>query len=232
MNWKELKAKIKNISFIGNAYNCIIGKRKVAKIWDAKRKLLPQKGYDLAERIEHVLSEHNVNYYMDFGSLLGIIRSNGFLNNDTDIDYSIYISSDFGWDDLEKLMSSIGMKKKHQYVMEGSITEQTYEQDMLTVDFFAHFDNEKNSIEYVYFLKQGKKYKSVYERSVAELKMYKVCGTKKIIVRDKEFTIPEEPEKYLESIYTENWRTPDPNWDPEKGPAWNELESAVGTRVE
>ena len=230
MNWKELKGKVKSIPFIGGMYNALYGNRKVQRIYDSKVKLLKENGYDLAERIEDILSSQNVSYYMDFGSLLGITRSKQFIGHDTDIDYSIFISDQFGWEDLERVLTEGGLKKANQCMIKGVITEQTYTFDGISVDFFGHFDDDDNSIVYICYAKKGKKYSSIYDRDVAELKMFKVCKTKKISVNGKMYTVPEDAEKYLESIYTANWRTPDPNWISEKGPAWIERKDLSALR--
>ena len=55
--------------------------------------------------------------------------------------------------------------------------------------------------------------------------MYKFDSVKTMKINDMIVHVPNEPEKYLASIYTENWRVPDPNWKSELGPSWNELQN-------
>lgn len=228
MNWKEIKAKVKSVPIIGNIYDRLYGNKKVKRIQEEKRELLHKNGYDLAEKIENVLFGCNVMYFMDFGNLLGIVRSGHFISHDFDMDYGIYITEQFGWNDLESVLGSIGLKKVSQFTLNGKITEQTYAFNELTVDFFNHFEDEENNIAYIFYKKKSKIYNSIYERSVAVLKMYKFHGTKKIQTEGKTFTIPNEPEKYLASIYTEDWRVPNPNWVSEKGPSWNARDDLIG----
>lgn len=228
MNWKEIKAKIKSISFIRNTYDKVYGNKKVMKIQEKKREALHKKGYDLAEKIEGVLSKCDVTFFMDFGNLLGVVRSGHFISHDFDMDYGIYITEQFTWDNLGAELEKIGLKKICQFTVNGEIIEQTFAAGELTVDFFNHFDDEKNCIAYEFFRKKDEVYQSVYERSVAEYKMYKFNGTKKHHAAGKVFTIPNEPEKYLESIYTENWRISNPEWTPEQSPAWNIRDDLIG----
>ncbi len=228
MIWKEFKAKIKSISCIGKMYDSIYGNKKVQRIMDKKREALHKSGYDLADKIEKELSIYNVKYFIDFGNLLGIIRTGKFINHDLDMDYGIYITPSFTWKDLETALSHIGLRKLSQYLIDGQIIEQTYSYNELTVDFFNHFDDDKNCISYVFFKKDGHTYNSIYERSVSELKMFKFDKTKKLTTEDLTFTIPDEPEKYLASIYTEEWRIPNPNWIAENGPAWHERDDLIG----
>lgn len=228
MNWKEIKAKIKGISIIGKTYDKVYGNKKVMRIQEKKRAALHKNGYDLAEKIEKVLSKCDVTFFMDFGNLLGVVRSGHFISHDFDMDYGIYITEQFTWDNLGEELKKIGLNKICQFTVNGAIIEQTFAAGELTVDFFNHFDDEKNCIAYVFFRKEDETYQSIYERSVAEYKMFKFNGTKKYHAAGKVFTIPNEPEKYLESIYTENWRTPNPKWTPEQSPARNIRNDLIG----
>lgn len=228
MNWKEIKARIKSIPLIGNTYNLLYGNRKTARIIQKKRELLHSEGYDLAGRIDDALTNRNVLFYLDYGSLLGIVRSGRFIGHDYDMDYSIYITEDFGWNDLEKVMLGLGLKIAHQFRLNGVITEQTYAFGALTVDFFGHFDDDKNSIAYLYYKKKNKVYHSVCEWNVAEIRAKKIAGTKRIKADGRIYTVPDEAEEYLASIYTDNWRVPNPNWESDKGPAWNDREDLIG----
>ncbi len=228
MNWKEIKARVKCIPFIGNTYDLIYGNKKTERLINKKRELLHGEGYDLAEKIDSSLSKYDVDYYLDYGSLLGIIRSNHFIGHDYDLDYSIFITEHFGWDDLEKIMNELGLRKAHQFRLNGVITEQTYAFGALGVDFFGHFDDDNNSITYIYYKKKGKVYNRVDEWDVAELRARKVRNTKTIVIDGRKYTIPDEAEEYLASVYTDKWRIPDPNWKSDEGPAWNEREDLIG----
>ena len=115
-----------------------------------------------------------------------------------------------------------------QFSHAGVITEQTYKSDKLTVDFFMHTEDDYNAYEYVYFRKKGFKYKSLYDYHVALLKMYKFPEIKKTDINGVELSVPREANKYLSSIYTKNWKIPDPDWVSEKGPAWNEIPGIIG----
>ena len=228
MNWQELKWKIKSISFIGKTYDMIIGNRKVDRIERAKREALHSMGYDLAEKIDRELSKCDVMFFMDFGTLLGIVRSGKFIGHDCDMDYGLYLTEKFTWEDLQTVMCSIGLEKAGQHRIGDTIVEQTYARGELTVDFFSHFNDGANNFVYGFFKKEGKKYFSSHERSVGEMKIHSVLETKEINIDGRKFTIPSESEKYLESIYTSTWRMPNPNWKDEDSPAWRERTDLIG----
>lgn len=230
MNIAELKKRIKSIPGVELIYNAVYGNRKVKRINEQQRELLQSEGKKLVEAIEKALSQQSVKYYLDFGSLLGMIRDKKFMDYDNDIDYSIYIGEGFSWTDLENVMQGIGLKKYRQYKYKNQIVEQTYSFGKLTVDFFSHHDDEKNSIIYWFFRDKEKKYHSLDERSVAEDRYFKVDKTKSVTINGLTVTVPVEYDAYLSSIYTKNWRIPDPNWDPKDGPDTRILEGEVGIR--
>ena len=60
--------------------------------------------------------------------------------------------------------------------------------------------------------------------------MYKFPGItkRKITNRDIDISVPVDAEKYLASIYREDWMIPNPNWISAEGPAWNELDNVIG----
>ena len=75
------------------------------------------------------------------------------------------------------------------------------------------------------FKKKGFNYDMDNKYHVTHLKMFKFEKIDKYPFGEIEVSVPHEPEAYLASVYTENWRIPDPNWVSEKGPAWNEIEN-------
>ncbi|MCQ5386536.1 hypothetical protein NO348_17070 [Hungatella hathewayi] len=227
MNSKELKRKIKSIPLIGNTYNFFYGDRKAKRIVEQRKKSLQKEGFSIIRSIENALYNCSVQYFMDYGSLLGMIRDGKFMSYDSDIDYGIYVSDSFTWYDLENKLKIAGFKKIRYYTYKGNITEQTYLKNGITVDFFMHFDEQNYSKSYVHFAPKGYHYKNLDMKSIAELRAYKFDGIQKLTISGLTFTAPIEPERYLASIYTENWRYPDPNWISENGPAWNVLTGEV-----
>ena len=226
----RIKKILKHNKLIVAIYMKVYGPKKEVKRVKIAKETLHKEGFRYLGEIEEVLSKANAKFFVNFGSLLGLLRSGDFISWDNDIDYGIYINQSFSWDDLAKAMNSIGMTLARQFSYNGMVTEQTYKTEKMTVDFFAHFEDDHHSYEYVYFWKKDYKYKSLDDASVCRLCMYKFEGTQKIEIKEKGIiiSVPVNAEKYLASIYTDDWRTPNPNWISEKGPAWNELPDEIG----
>lgn len=219
----KIKKKIKSIRAIDDLYNLIYGNKKVERIKMERRRQLQQDGFEVVRLIEKILSEQGAVYYLDCGSLLGMARDGKFMDYDEDIDYSIYINQEFTWEKLYQVLSQNGFSLLHQFKYKNVITEQTYQFGSLTVDFFNHFDDEKNSIVYWYNRNKDERYETIDHYSVIQGKTMKVTGVQKIEINGLRFTAPNNYKNYLASIYTERWTKPDPNWVSANGPAYNLL---------
>lgn len=63
---------------------------------------------DMAESllrdVVEILGKHNISYWLDYGTLLGVIRENDFIDSDIDMDVSYFANQDIRpvMDDLQK----------------------------------------------------------------------------------------------------------------------------------
>lgn len=229
MNKYMLKSLLRNIPVLGDLYVRSIGSKRKERIESEKRAAVQKSGMSAVREVEKALGSTGVKFFLDFGSLLGIVREQKFMDHDNDLDYGIYINERFTWADLEAELVKHKLKKVRQGMFMDQITEQTYRFDdsNLLIDFFYHWKADGYDNTYVFFMKSGRKYQ--YPTcSVSRLEMYSFDGVQTVLLQGVKFRIPMEPEKYLASIYSENWRIPDPNWVSEKGPAWNEIPNALG----
>lgn len=218
------KQYLRSIPVVRRAYRFIIGDYINKRKSDRRRRDLHRYGFKVIENVDAVLNKNNINYFLDFGSLLGIVRNKDFIAHDLDLDFGILESGEFVWDNLEKLLNEKGLRKIRQFEYDGKITEQTYCIGNLTIDFFIHFRENNHDNAYCYFRKDNYFYDNANVHHVSKLIMYPFEGIKRIQINNIEVNIPNEAEKYLESIYTKDWITPNPNWISENGPAWNELQ--------
>lgn len=227
MHLQKIKNFFKNNQVLYKIYGALYGNRKYAIEREFARIELHKNGMKYINNIEKALSKLNLVYFLNFGSLLGLLRSGKFIKWDNDLDYGIFVNKDFSWKNLEKAMNSCDMKLIRQFKYNGKITEQAYKSKFLTIDFFGHYEDNNNSYEYLYFRKKSYKYESQFDLHVYIFKMYKFSGVTKTTINGVTCTIPLDADKYLASIYTENWKMPDPNWTLEKSPARNEIPDVI-----
>lgn len=180
-----------------------------------KLKGMHRLGYQYVRDINKTLDESKIDYFYTYGTMLGLVRDGGFIAHDNDIDMGIRVNDQFVWENLEKAMKKIGFHKKHAFMFDGKITEQTYIKNNVSVDFFLYeMKDDDTMITYFYFNGAGKEngedlwYVGYYEH-------VPFSGMQKITCHDVEFRIPEHPEQYLEEIYGPDWKIPIPNWEGE-----------------
>jgi phosphorylcholine metabolism protein LicD len=100
---------------------------------------------DTIQDVIRLISAHNINYWMDHGSLLGLIRNKKFIEWDTDIDIG-------AWYDSEQKIKLIkkNLEKKYKHVSYNFIT------NAISVRFFDQDFMNHWSIDIVfYYRKKG-----------------------------------------------------------------------------
>lgn len=227
MSLYKIKMRLKQNKFIKRTYDKLFVNKKAELEEQQKRKALTEEGVATTELLEAALSTAGARFFMAYGSLLGMVRDGRFLPHDNDIDYSVMINESFTWNDLEKALTKAGMTKVRQFVYRGEITEQTYRNHCLTVDFFKYIKGENECFEYMYYRKDDYLYNSSSEFHVYKQSLCDVGNIGVMQVGELSFHAPEDPESYLASIYGRGWRIPDPNWQPEDGGTLHELAGQI-----
>ena len=187
-------------------------KYKKSKRINVQNDALSSIGIDLVIDVEKALKKTGVVFYADYGTLLGIIRDHAFINWDDDLDYGLMIDDFFNWTEFENQLNECGFRKVRQFEYGGYIKEQTYAKDVLTVDFFGHQNAGDKNIGHIFFRKEDYIYSSKDEFHVTEAEYAKFVGIKTVDFLGTMVHVPRNAEEYLESIYTKNWKVPDPNW--------------------
>lgn len=227
---KNIKKKIKK-TFIYKIY-CFLLKEKIEnrRVKRATNELQVQ-GADIVKKISIYLNNENAQFFVNFGSLLGLIRDQHFITYDHDMDFGIIINKNFGWKNLEKAMIKCGAMKLKQFTIGAEITEQSYRIGHIDIDFFKYSIEDDGAHEYLFYKDEKETYLHQDLYSAAKWNVFKISGIKQVDINGEIYNIPNEPEEYLASIYTQNWRIPDPNWDPIKAPSLYKLKDTYG-RVE
>ena len=94
------------------------------KMWIDKRKslrLMRMYGLEACERIFRALNENGIRHWADHGTMLGIIRENGLIPHDLDMDYSVPHDVDLA--DVYKMLSKCGFALLHGFSYQDEIVE-------------------------------------------------------------------------------------------------------------
>ncbi len=167
----------------------------------------------MLKNITNILDKKGIKYWLEGGTLLGVIRENRLLPWDNDLDISI---TEEYYDDILKITSEI---KKLGYVVrtrEFESGESPFKRGgtrmikirnkklfffrgEVVLDIFIKYEKDGE-----YFWQVGQKKKSVPKHFYSELISYKFDG--------KDYLVPQEYEDYLTHRYG-NWKIPVKEWD-------------------
>lgn len=222
--WKGLK---KNKIFNTVYYKTVGRWIRKYRIKD-RVKEMRKDGFNIVMELETALDNTSAVFFVDYGTLLGFVRDGGVIKWDFDIDFGIFINNDFSWEDLENALKEIGFYLHHQFRFHDQVTEQTYKRGNILVDFFNHFHEGDNTCSYAYYFRKDYDYQDKDIMHAAIFTTVKISGTKILEVPGGKVHIPIEAEQYLEELYTEKWRIPDPNFDGGSSPACYKYKDEIG----
>lgn len=198
------------------------------KRWQEK---LKKDGWEMLSKMSMTLNKHSIDYFLDSGTLLGMIREGGFISHDTDMDMGILYKEGFTEKELDQAMASVGLKRHHAFYYHDKPAIITYNYDSIAVDFFMYFktDIPERWVQYCFERSVWKAYPNdnVFDVYQADCP---IKGLKTIKVNNLNLSVPVNAEEYLASIYTENWRIPNANWNYLDSPRAHFLEGEYGVR--
>ena len=174
-------------------------------------RLLQRVGPSILADVHRALSSMGIQYFADYGTLLGIIREKGFIKHDDDIDFSIPV----GAVTPERLMRAIDrigdFSFAHAFASKGKISELSYHCRGVQVDFFflEELGGKTYAVDYLepegnYELFQDPWPKRRQERCVAQ-------GLHEVRLGDIITVIPTNYEQILTMTYGD-WKTPMKGW--------------------
>ncbi len=207
MNLYRTKMHIKRIPLVNRLVE--LKKKKSDRL---KGIALRTNGLRYISELEIILKNSRFQFFADYGTLLGAIRDHDFIAWDNDLDYGLLINNNEDWEEFRQIMERNGFSRIRQFSNNGLITEQTYRKGDLTIDFFAHIKCPTYDIVYTYFRKDKYIYSSFDEFHIMEGRYAPICATREQPFQSIMISVPENAEAYLASVYTDDWRTPNPNW--------------------
>lgn len=228
MDRTKLKKFALNHPALLKAYRASLGKLKTGLYWNIQKKTLQKNGISTIQKIFDELEKEGATVFIDFGTLLGIIRDQKLIEYDKDIDFGIYFDDRFSAEDLDRVMSRLGLKKYRYFSYYEEPTEITYTNGVTHIDFFRHREEAGDSIVYVFYRNPDYSYPSNVHYTPLQMHHAGIPGLKKIQVGELKVNIPVNELEYLESTYTKDWRIPDPNWTYLRDPGLVEIKDTYG----
>ncbi|WP_055069579.1 LicD family protein [Clostridium massiliamazoniense] len=225
---RKFKNSIRNIMlndlFKDTAFVRSLMRKRQNRIEDNRRIIFQKYSLEAMEEINKILSKGNIEFWLDYGTLLGAIRDNDFIAHDLDLDFGMFYNED-EVKKIEHIFEESNIKKHREFLLEGKIVEQTYSYKGLCFDIFYYFTDEKEMWTYGFTYRKNKLKKvSQGNKDISEgfdgmryftrkrgLETYKFKGMNCLV--------PENPHEYLRCNYGENYMTPIKEWDYVEAPS-------------
>ncbi len=167
-------------------------------------------GYEVHNKLYNTLRGADFQYFALSGTLLGIIRENGFIPYDDDLDYGVMIEDNQTWEKFQALLQANGFCLKHYYTENGLITEMAFKYEDIPVDFFGMRNHGSHLLSSFCYRRKNRNYERD-EASTVHVTYPPFIGTKEVECHGCTFPIPLNAEDFLVSNYGSNWRIPDRN---------------------
>lgn len=212
MGLNEIKSKLKEFPPIGKAYDFLIGNRKVQRVKQERRNALQENGTDVILMTKETLDELGLEWFADYGTLLGIVRDNCFIPHDEDMDFGLYFNDHSRWNAIEEAFEKKGAMKLRQIELNGVVEEMTFQWKGVPFDLFRHWKEDGKDRAYYFKIFPDVKYPNSTTYTPCILTSY---GFDEIIpysFKGIEVNIPKQYDEYLTGVYTRGWKSPDPTW--------------------
>lgn len=158
--------------------------------------------------LHSLLKKHNIPYWLQDGTLLGLTRDKDLISHDNDTDIGLFFS------DFKEKPWIIDEIAAHGFSLIRVLGEMdnslllTFVKDGEKVDFFFYYKN-NNKVYHSSFTK--------FENQIVNYE-YAPFNIKDITVKGFTFSVPENEVKFIETKYGSNWAVPDPKWKNITGP--------------
>lgn len=157
--------------------------------------------------IYETLSEANVEFWPEFGTLLGIYRENDFLKHDLDFDFGAFEENNTL---IHSLLTKAGFVLKHKYegINHPEIKEVSYEYNGVGVDFFYFLRGTEKDRCHTFILSDAKMNPSNSTYKVKVFTFDKIT-LKDYFFKGRTIQVPSDTKEHLIVSYGPSFMIPD-----------------------
>lgn len=192
--------------------------RKLYNTWekekienDIKGKInhLQNAGNDFIIDVNKALATGNEIFFLDYGSLLGIVREGGIIKHDSDIDFGVSVINQDTIKQIRRCLSEHGYKLLSiNHVDDSIVAQDTFGKNGIEFDIYYHYIENENGHVYMIYRDPSKSY-SDNEWDVVVATTKAIHETIDFPFNKSTVRIPKYYLQHIENRYGPNWRVPD-----------------------
>jgi hypothetical protein len=199
-----IKRRIKKNSFLYNIYIKIISVKKT--------RCIKQNGREVLSILNTCLDDLGLDYFIDFGTLLGMIRDREFIRNDLDLDLGLINYDNNSKYEIFNELTKLGFKKVQEFTIDSEVKEESYIYKGVKIDFFYYESFENKRFCYLFYREPSNVYESLDEFSVYKFVYEKITSVEKMVIDDISLNIPKNTHEVLKEKYGADWRVKKEKW--------------------
>ncbi len=205
-----MKNKIKILLNDLGIYN--IARKIIIKVfYPCKYYKIRRNVQDILLLIKPVFEKSTLDWWLDYGTLLGCIREGGVIRNDIDLDFGIIEKKG----SLRRDMEKAGVALTSKTTVDGIITLEQYDINGIGFDVFFYRKEDDKLVTNIWLANDSSMPQKVaYEKSLGALSetTFTCVNTKKIEFYGVNCRVPKNYDLYLREHFGDNYMTPNSNW--------------------
>lgn len=217
MLYEKIKRFLKKNKYTKTLYKAI---KQV--LINSQRKNIKKNGFEVISVIHECFDNYNINYFLDFGTLLGMIREKNFISHDLDIDIGVIVNNKADIVFLRNILMNLGFKLKYEYIFKNLTVEDSFVYKNIKIDISYYRNDNKYSRCWLFYTDSDvtiNKEDMNNNMNVVELRYSKIHETEILEINGIKMRIPKNAEKLLEEKYGKEWKKPDKSWIYWKAPS-------------
>lgn len=194
-----------------------------------RRVAFPKYAMEVLIHVSKVLQQHNVEHWLEYGTLLGLVRDGKLIPNDLDLDIGVFTPEQ--QDAYRIILQRAGFKLIKVWLLENKIVEETYLYKNVHVDLYYFQRSDDKLVAYTFYrdrtLEHGLK---INEYKTLRYSYLGYSGTEELVINGANFIIPCGHDFLLRQKYG-NWRVRNSAWTIFDSPVVDQISSIATLKV-
>jgi hypothetical protein len=165
--------------------------------------------FEILDKFHKICTINNIKYHIHAGTLLGMVRDNGFIPFDYDIDVAVIKWDKEQIDKLHEELINNGFILHREFFYKDRLIQRSYLYNEIRLDVYLLFTNKEKSWKYAFYKVAGQP-KNEMNVVIQILPLINEVEIKQI--QGHYMSFPKNAIEILEMQYGENWEIPCKNW--------------------